>query len=187
MTRTEAARFLAAHAGERICVAYRTDARGEIRTRPDPRPIGVALAALGLAACTGYAPEIEHPDERCRDAHGYEVDCNGPTREDVLVVPDTELPPPPPVEPVEPVEPVRADVPIPDDEPVLVGMVAPDPVDGVDPVPVKPSVHELEGEMDLAGDIMVDEDFARRVVKDDRRAKRAARREARRERRAARG
>lgn len=55
--------------------------------RPEPRALGLVLVALGLVACTGYAPEIEHPDERCRDASGYEIDCRAARADGVLFVP----------------------------------------------------------------------------------------------------
>lgn len=81
-------RFLVRHAGRRVCVAYRFAADGTIVLRPEPRPIGMLLVTLGLAACTGYAPQIEHPDEHCRDDAGYEIDCRMAQRSDVRVLPD---------------------------------------------------------------------------------------------------
>jgi hypothetical protein len=59
MTQREAERFLAARVGEQICVSYRTAKDGTILVRPEARTIGVVLVALGLAACTGYAPVVE--------------------------------------------------------------------------------------------------------------------------------
>ena len=183
MTRREAERFLGAHVGERICVAYRSRKDGSILVKPEPRMIGVVLMALGLAACTGYAPEIQHPDDGCRDAHGYEIDCKMAGRSDVLVTPEVDpladaephsqpesLPPPPPVEPV----------------------LAPEPVDGVATVPVLPEgsdddlvgLVEVDPELEYRemGEISVDDDTIRRIEQDDRRSRREARREARRDR-----
>lgn len=185
MTKREAERFLAAHAGQKICVAYRTAKDGSILVRPEPRMIGVVMMALGLAACTGYAPEIQHPDDGCRDDQGYQVDCTMSGRPDVLVTPEVdELPPPPPVEPVaqpEPVDGIDA-VPIPEgstDD--LVGLIAVEPVSEQPPIPATPEIDDRE-----MGEIMVDDDTIRRIAKDDRRSRRAERREQRRERWAAR-
>jgi hypothetical protein len=88
MTQTEVRRFLVRHAGRRICVAYRFSPDGTLVLRPEPRPIGMLLVTLGLAACTGYAPQIEHPDEHCRDDAGYEIDCRMAQGTDVRVLPD---------------------------------------------------------------------------------------------------
>ncbi len=184
MTRREAERFLASHVGERICVAYRTSRDGSILVRPEPRMIGVVLMALGLAACTGYAPEVQHPDDGCRDDQGYQIDCKMAGRGDVLITPEVDpsepLPPPPPVEPIAAREPIGEIDAVPvlptasDDD--VVGLIAVEPVVETSPIPT-PTVDDYE-----MGDVMVDDTTIRRIEKDDRRS----RREARRERRAAR-
>jgi hypothetical protein len=114
MTEREAKRFLSAHEGREICVAYRSRRDGTVVHRPERRPIGLALAALGVAACTGHAPDIEHPGESCRDPQGYEIDCVPAVRPDVVVPDDPTFEP---VEPVvtadePPIEPVVAQPPI---------------------------------------------------------------------------
>jgi hypothetical protein len=171
MTEREAERFLAARVGEQICVSYRTAKDGTILVRPEPRTIGVVLVALGLAACTGYAPEIQHPDEGCRDAQGYEIDCKMAGRSDVLVMPEEE----PAVEPV--VAPDAVEVPaLPEvHEGRMVGLVAVDPVSV--PAPIS-NVHEFEVER---GAIAVSVSTMETIA-GDRRSRREARREARRER-----
>lgn len=90
MTPRELRRFLRANLGRSVCVSYRAAPDGTIVMRPEPRPLGVVLVTLGLAACTGYAPEIEHPDELCRDASGYEIDCRAARDRDVRLVPDDD-------------------------------------------------------------------------------------------------
>lgn len=189
MTKREAERFLAAHVGEKICVAYRTAKDGSILVKPEPRMIGVVLIALGLAACTGYAPEMQHPDEACRDEQGYEIDCRMARGSDVLVTPEVDplaeedLPPPPPVEPVSGTQPLEGVDVVPvlpessDDD--VVGLIAVEPVTTPAPIPVTEPDHEM-------GEIMVDDATIRRLAKDDRRSRREARRDARRERWAAR-
>jgi hypothetical protein len=170
MTQREAERFLAARVGEQICVSYRTARDGTILVRPEARTIGVVLVALGLAACTGYAPEVQHPDEGCHDAQGYEIDCKMAGRSDVLVMPEEE----PVVEPV--VAPDTVEVPVVPDMPEgrMVGLIAVDPVSVPAPIPI---AHEFEVER---GAVVVRELVTRTI--DDRRSRREFRRELRRDR-----
>lgn len=92
MTREDAEALLAANDGQKICVAYRTKTDGTIVHRPDPRPLAVAVLALGLAACTGHTPEVEYPGEHCQDPHGYEQDCDDADGDIPPQIPD-EVPP----------------------------------------------------------------------------------------------
>jgi len=81
MRESELRRFLAAHAGTRVCVSYRADAQGRLQLHPEPAaatgPAALALGALALllAACAGHAVELDAPGTGCRDAEGYEVSC----------------------------------------------------------------------------------------------------------------
>jgi len=93
MTASQLRHFLTRHDGRRVCVAYRTRRDGTLVLRPEPRPIGTLLVALGLVACTGHAPELEHPDSACRDAAGYEIECNSAREDDLLVIPEGESDP----------------------------------------------------------------------------------------------
>jgi hypothetical protein len=187
MTKREASRFLAANAGKSICIAYRAAKDGTILVRPEPRAIGVVLIALGLAACAGYAPEIERHGDECRDDSGYVIDCKTATRNDLIVLAD-EVPVGPSgrTEP-DRIEPIRpdADVGVPVDYGSLdmVGQMVPTDEGATPP---QPNLEIDEGD-EMAGTMMIDENIVRRIAHDDRRTKREARREARRERRAARG
>lgn len=89
MTASGLRRFMRENAGRQVCIAYRTTLDGTIVLRPEPRPLGIVLVTLGLAACTGHTPDTEHPDESCRDASGYEIDCSSIRARDVMVVPDS--------------------------------------------------------------------------------------------------
>ncbi|MFV8749546.1 hypothetical protein ACNOYE_03220 [Nannocystaceae bacterium ST9] len=69
MTEARAQAFLAANAGERVCVAYRVDRAGQVRFREPPTPplaaagLSVALA-LAASGCLGFeGPDLEAPDE----------------------------------------------------------------------------------------------------------------------------
>ena len=75
MREREAERFLAAHADEPLCIAYRLRADGTVIFRAPARPIATAVLALGLAACTGHASELEAPGEGCIGPDGYVTDC----------------------------------------------------------------------------------------------------------------
>lgn len=195
LTRTQALRLLADHAGQRLCVAYRTTPDGTIVVRPEPKALGLVLVVLGLAACTGYAPDIQHPDEFCRDEQGYEVRCS-PAHRDGPVIPseDPDAPPttpshPEPVAEVEPIEIPTGDL---DD---VVGLIEVTHAEGTtiasDPLEATPATI-LEPSLDAAGGMFVSRDFIRRVEHAEpegrraREANRRAKREARRERRAAR-
>lgn len=93
MTKPQAERLLAQNAGRQLCVAYRTAPDGTLLHRPEPRPpklAASALMALGLAACAGHAPEIDHPGEGCRDSQGYEVDCEQPGRRAGPMIPNAD-------------------------------------------------------------------------------------------------
>lgn len=92
MTRREAEALLDAHDGKTMCVAYRTAADGTILHRPEPRTIArtLGVGVLALAACTGHAPDIEHPGEHCRDPQGYELDCDDARPGRAPVIPDAD-------------------------------------------------------------------------------------------------
>jgi hypothetical protein len=90
MHESELRRFLAARAGTRACLSYRTDEHGRLRLRPEPvaaprraqppgrsepHPWALGALALLLAACAGHVSEIEAPGEVCRDEDGYAVSC----------------------------------------------------------------------------------------------------------------
>ena len=151
MTSREAARFLAAHAGQQICVAYRTAADGTILVRPEARALGVVLVALALAACTGYAPDVQHPDENCRDPQGYEIDCRNPGLAEVAMVPELETP-------------------------EVSTHFEPEPEPKPEPEHV-PETDTFDDDI-MMGAVMVDESFEARVP-DARQARREARRERR--------
>jgi len=206
MTSRQLARFLAEHAGQRMCVAYATHRDGTIRVRPEPRALGLVLVALGLAACTGYAKEIEHPDSGCRDASGYEIDCRMRGGADVLVVPE-EVPLDGDVAPVEreelswqeivdsaegvtrgtvsvPVVGLGREVAV---EPAPVPVPSPEIVEQeylVGRIEIEPGMREIGGLGSRDGARSFDERVERREMR--RQARRDAREE-RRERRAARG
>jgi hypothetical protein len=155
--------------------------------RPEPRAIGVVSIALGLAACAGYAPEIERPGEECRDESGYVIDCKSPTRSDLIVLADEA-----PVDPSVPSEPDRIEPTEPATDPLVptdggglgsVGLVSIEVADETAPLPT-PENEEI---YETAGTMVIDEKIERQLAHDDRRTKREARRDARRERRAARG
>jgi hypothetical protein len=93
MRESELRKLLAAHAGGRVCLAYRTDARGRVRLRPEPtrwRPLAVGALAMLLAACAGHAAELETPGTVCRDADGYVVSCPEWAEPGMLSVPDAD-------------------------------------------------------------------------------------------------
>jgi hypothetical protein len=75
MRESELRRFLAARAGMRVCLSYRTDERGRLRLRPEPHPLALGALALLLVACAGHVSELEAPGMVCRDADGFEVAC----------------------------------------------------------------------------------------------------------------
>lgn len=103
MSESQLRTFLVARAGTRVCVAYRVDARGYVRLRPEPPPSPpptqwplqahwmqgtVGALALLLAACAGHLSEAEVPGSACRDAQGYEVECPGWGEAELLSVPE---------------------------------------------------------------------------------------------------
>jgi hypothetical protein len=61
-------------AGDSICVAYRTRSDGSIVLRERS---AWAIPALLLAACAGHI-SAEPAGSTCRDANGYEIDCDRP-------------------------------------------------------------------------------------------------------------
>jgi hypothetical protein len=84
LTERELERLLAAHVGQRICIAYRTTADGSIVVRPEPRAIGLAIAILGLAECSWSAPTLESPElSPCLDDRGYRAACQLPPQGDL--------------------------------------------------------------------------------------------------------
>lgn len=95
MREGELRRLLARHAGGTVCLAYRTDARGRVRLRPEPRPVlreslAAGALALLLAACAGHATELEIPGADCRDEDGYAVSCAEPQDPSMLSVPEAD-------------------------------------------------------------------------------------------------
>jgi hypothetical protein len=112
------------------------------------------LVALGLAACTGYAPDVQHPDDTCRDAQGYEIECRPRVG---LIVPH---------EPVDGrvTEPVAAKPP-----------VSPEPVDPVQPIALPPVDTEVTaGTMIYIPDVEATPE-SRESRREARRERRAAR------------
>ncbi len=186
MTRKEAEALVAANAGKKMCVAYKTNADGTLVHRPERRPLAVAALALGLAACTGHAAEVEYPGEHCKDPHGYEHECDDLRHGGAPRIPDADpladgtsddLAP-------TPAEAVERDVDGPNE--VIASGEQPEP--GAEPVPV----IEDEGD-DLVGLVSADyvppaerELVGAVAVDDGRKAKRAERRAERRARRASR-
>jgi hypothetical protein len=109
MTRVDAERFLAEHAGQRVCVRYRASHTGELRFRPAAavRPVLATTALSLLAACASYGEEAEvrSPDDIAwQDAAGYAipfadrpVDAIEPLApEGKPALPDEPTAPPPP-------------------------------------------------------------------------------------------
>lgn len=88
MTEPAARRFLAAHAHESPCVAYRVRADDTVFFREAARPLAITVAALGLAACTGHAPQLETPSDACVDGDGFVIDCPDGGDRDGLRIPD---------------------------------------------------------------------------------------------------
>lgn len=93
MRESELRRLLAAHAGGTVCLAYRFDASGRVRLRPEPtpalrQPLVIGALALLLAACAGHAGELETPGATCRDADGYAVSCDEWSDPGMLSVPE---------------------------------------------------------------------------------------------------
>lgn len=94
LTKADARKLLAANIGKQLCIAYRTHEDGTVIHRAEPRRFALATGVLGgaimLAACAGHAPEIavDHPDAGCRDAQGFEVDCDAPKYAGAAVIPD---------------------------------------------------------------------------------------------------
>ncbi len=91
MRESELRRLLAAHVGGTVCLAYRTDARGQVLLRPEPapmRPLAIGALASLLAACAGHLGELEIPGSVCRDEDGYEVTCPEWSDAEMRSVPD---------------------------------------------------------------------------------------------------
>jgi hypothetical protein len=71
MRESELRQFLAARAGTRVCVSYRTDADGRLLLRPEAPPasgppaLAVGALALLLAACAGPGRALEAPEPGC--------------------------------------------------------------------------------------------------------------------------
>ena len=126
MRESELRRLLAAHAGGTVCLAYRTDAHGRVRLRPEPaptplHPLLAGTLALLLAACAGHATELEIPGATCRDEDGYAVSCSEWSDPAMQSVPESERlamreVEDPPVRSIEP-EPTPTDVTPPEPEP----------------------------------------------------------------------
>jgi hypothetical protein len=182
LTKAQASDFLAAHAGQSVCVRYRVRRDGEIEHKPAPslRLGFVAALSLAMAACTGYvdADELDTPEDAlvCHDAFGYAVPCE---EVDEGVIPYADAVPPADDEP----ETIAAtDEPVPPPEPEeaeFLGQAVSEPATGEGcPIPTPD-----EGEVDMGGELMGDVEPMLMGVIDAPSNRRAARREARRERR----
>lgn len=131
MTESQARGFLAAHAGQDVCVSYAMSKEGEIRFRPEPvvpvaslvRPRRLAAAAIGLSAAMAACAPHDNP----RVETATVVETNGvPAPVPVIPVaqkhaPDDvqvdggigRMPPPPPPDVVH----VAGGISVPKDEP----------------------------------------------------------------------
>lgn len=172
MREGELRRLLARHAGGTVCLAYRTDARGHLRLRPEPRSalresLATGALALLLAACAGHATELEIPGDACRDEDGYAVSCAEPPDPGMLSVPEAAE-----VVAMREVEDpsVRSSDPAPVDEPPS----EPVPFEELPSTPVDPSTPTTEAsegtpagttiDMDALQDVDLDADVMRGVV-----------------------
>lgn len=187
MTRAEAQRFLEAHAGERVCVRYRSRA-GQVQFRPSTpaRLAFVAAISVALAACTGYVEgdELDSPDDAlvCHDASGYAVPCE--QLDDGVIPVDTP--------PAGHGEDAQQDPtpPDPDDEVRTLGKIVVDPAVGCPIPPPNPNVPDddtamgaVAYERELMGVIESPTHAEiRRAERQQRRAARVERRLARRQR-----
>jgi hypothetical protein len=187
LTRAEAQRFLAEHAGQSVCVRYRRRGDGEILFRPTApvRLAFVAALSFAMAACTGYleSEDLDSPEDAlvCHDASGYAIPC--------AEVDDATIP-------VD--EPAPVPEPLPDEIVVesehSMGVVMPELPDGTPagegcPIPAPP-VEDIEmGDMpvpeteELMGDVQLSRKEMRKA---NREARRRARADERTERRLAR-
>lgn len=115
LTERETRTLLTDKAGERICVRYKCDTKGNIKFRPE-RPVAAAMLAVALAACT--------PHENSRVERGQPVDRIEATQtdNDGEMMGKLEVVDPPPVQEIE----VMGEAPIEEVEPVeeLMGDVA---------------------------------------------------------------
>jgi hypothetical protein len=170
MREGELRRLLARHAGGTVCLAYRTDARGRVRLRPEPMAAlrgSLATGALGmlLAACAGHATELEIPGADCRDEDGYAVSCAEPSDPDMLSVPEAdeviamrEVEDPS----VRPLEPVPADEVT--SEPVPADDGASTPVDPASPVAEASEATATGTTVDMSEIIDLDAELMRGIV-----------------------
>lgn len=72
MAADEVRELLAAHAGQRLCVRYRVDARGQVVFRAPPRPgRTVMLTTLLLAACAAHGQGLEFEEPSAPEVGGW--------------------------------------------------------------------------------------------------------------------
>lgn len=84
-TAAEVDALIHAHAGRRLCVAYRVRRDGEVVLRRGGAGVVAAAVAAAALACAPYRVDEPAAADACVDAAGYEVPC--PPRAGVLVIP----------------------------------------------------------------------------------------------------
>lgn len=93
-THAEVVALVRAHAGRRLCVAYRVREDGVLVLRRARRVAPAVMVAATLLGCAPYRIDEPASGDGCVDAAGFEVPC--PPRAGVLVIPQAPPPPPPP-------------------------------------------------------------------------------------------
>jgi hypothetical protein len=118
MREREAARFVAEHAGQRVCMRYLARADGTIVYREEPSRMGAAALAVALAACTPHEP----PPQIAGEVEVVEVAAPMPVAVVVPEAPEAAVVEPPEAAVVEPPEATVVEPP--DDD---INPCAPDP------------------------------------------------------------